>query len=95
MATIWWFKGVMFSFYRVTEFADHLHEHFIHPCVADNGAYKVPVVSLLVIQLGIVKQRSYFQSWCLFMGGINGEIVVSCISMTLSICSAELGFEPS
>ena len=36
----------MFSFYRVTEFADHLHEHFIHPCVADNGAYKVPMVSL-------------------------------------------------
>ena len=30
----------------MTEFADHLHEHFIHPCVADNGAYKVPMVSL-------------------------------------------------
>jgi len=36
----------MFSFYRVTEFADHLHEHFIHPCLADNGVYKVPMVSL-------------------------------------------------
>lgn len=28
---------------RVTEFADHLHEHFIHPCVVANGAYKVPM----------------------------------------------------
>ena len=30
---------------RVTEFADHLHEHFIHPCVVESGAYKVPMVS--------------------------------------------------
>lgn len=28
---------------RVTEFADHLHEHFIHPCVVEKGAYKVPM----------------------------------------------------
>nr|XP_058964031.1 mitochondrial enolase superfamily member 1-like [Pocillopora verrucosa] len=28
---------------RVTEFADHLHEHFIHPCVVESGAYKVPM----------------------------------------------------
>ncbi|KAK2553752.1 Mitochondrial enolase superfamily member 1 [Acropora cervicornis] len=28
---------------RVTEFADHLHEHFIHPAVTENGAYKVPM----------------------------------------------------
>ncbi|XP_068747993.1 mitochondrial enolase superfamily member 1-like isoform X4 [Montipora capricornis] len=28
---------------RVTEFADHLHEHFVHPAVTENGSYKVPM----------------------------------------------------
>ena len=27
---------------RVLEFADHLHEHFIHPCVLKNGCYVAP-----------------------------------------------------
>jgi L-fuconate dehydratase len=27
---------------RVTEFVDHLHEHFTDPCVVENGAYIVP-----------------------------------------------------
>ncbi|WP_432543705.1 L-fuconate dehydratase [Kineococcus sp. SYSU DK002] len=27
---------------RVTEFVDHLHEHFVDPCVVENGAYRVP-----------------------------------------------------
>jgi L-fuconate dehydratase len=26
----------------MTEFADHLHEHFIHPVVVRNGRYQVP-----------------------------------------------------
>ena len=24
------------------EFVDHLHEHFIHPCIVENGAYQAP-----------------------------------------------------
>ena len=32
-------------FHRVTEFADHLHEHFVDPSKTENGAYKVPMVS--------------------------------------------------
>lgn len=28
---------------RVTEYVDHLHEHFVDPCVVRNGAYVVPV----------------------------------------------------
>jgi len=28
---------------RVTEFVDHLHEHFVDPCIVENGAYKVPM----------------------------------------------------
>lgn len=43
-----WMYYICFSC-RVTEFADHLHEHFIHPCVVDNGAYKVPMVSFLFL----------------------------------------------
>jgi len=27
---------------RITEDVDHLHEHFVDPCVVDNGAYRVP-----------------------------------------------------
>lgn len=27
---------------RVTEFVDHLHEHFVAPCVVRNGAYRLP-----------------------------------------------------
>ena len=28
---------------RVTEFVDHLHEHFVDPCIVENGAYRVPL----------------------------------------------------
>ena len=27
---------------RVTEFVDHLHEHFVDPCIVTNGAYELP-----------------------------------------------------
>ena len=27
---------------RVTEFVDHLHEHFVDPCVVTNGSYVLP-----------------------------------------------------
>ena len=27
---------------RVTEFVDHLHEHFIDPCIVANGHYRLP-----------------------------------------------------
>ena len=27
---------------RVTEFVDHLHEHFVDPCIVENGAYVLP-----------------------------------------------------
>ncbi|MGW5188181.1 L-fuconate dehydratase [Kribbella sp. NPDC004138] len=28
---------------RVTEYVDHLHEHFVEPCVVRNGSYMLPV----------------------------------------------------
>src|SRR3546814_6682105 len=27
---------------RVAEYIDHLHEHFVAPCVVENAAYQVP-----------------------------------------------------
>jgi len=27
---------------RFTEYADHLHEHFVNPVVGENGAYRLP-----------------------------------------------------
>jgi L-fuconate dehydratase len=27
---------------RVTEYVDHLHEHFVDPCIVSNGAYVLP-----------------------------------------------------
>lgn len=27
---------------RVTEFVDHLHEHFVDPCIVENGHYRLP-----------------------------------------------------
>jgi L-fuconate dehydratase len=27
---------------RVTEFVDHLHEHFVEPCIVEDGAYRLP-----------------------------------------------------
>lgn len=28
---------------RVTEYVDHLHEHFVDPCIVEGGAYRVPM----------------------------------------------------
>lgn len=30
---------------RFTEYADHLHEHFVHPVVVENGAYRLPLAA--------------------------------------------------
>ena len=27
---------------RITEYVDHLHEHFVEPCIVENGAYVLP-----------------------------------------------------
>ena len=30
---------------RVTEFVDHLHEHFVDPCIVEDGAYRLPTAA--------------------------------------------------
>ncbi|MEH6728261.1 MAG: fuconate dehydratase, partial [Hyphomicrobiales bacterium] len=33
------------------EFVDHLHEHFINPCIVDNGAYQAPTAPGFSIEI--------------------------------------------
>jgi len=41
--TVWDYVSVSHSFEgRVCEFVDHLHEHFVHPCIVKGGKYMVP-----------------------------------------------------
>jgi L-fuconate dehydratase len=28
--------------HRVVEYVDHLHEHFVDPCVVEHGVYRAP-----------------------------------------------------
>ncbi|ODC04417.1 fuconate dehydratase [Terasakiispira papahanaumokuakeensis] len=37
--------------HRVTEYVDHLHEHFIHPCEVRNAAYQVPTAPGFSIEM--------------------------------------------
>ncbi|MEA9984266.1 L-fuconate dehydratase [Subtercola sp. RTI3] len=30
---------------RVTEYVDHLHEHFVEPCIVEDGAYQLPLAA--------------------------------------------------
>ncbi|NIJ19064.1 L-fuconate dehydratase [Sphingomonas naasensis] len=36
---------------RVIEFVDHLHEHFLHPCEVENGAYLAPTAPGFSIEM--------------------------------------------
>ena len=36
---------------RVIEYVDHLHEHFLHPCVIDNAAYMLPTAPGFSIEM--------------------------------------------
>lgn len=35
---------LMFRLFRATEYAGHLHEHFLSPALVKNGAYLAPQV---------------------------------------------------
>lgn len=36
---------------RVIEYVDHLHEHFVHPCVIEDGAYRAPAAPGFSIEM--------------------------------------------
>ena len=36
---------------RVIEYVDHLHEHFLHPCVVRDGAYRLPTAPGFSIEM--------------------------------------------
>jgi len=43
------FAGTMDG--RVIEYVDHLHEHFVTPCVVENGAYRAPTAPGFSIEM--------------------------------------------
>lgn len=44
---------------RVTEFVDHLHEHFIEPCVIENAAYMPPKLPGFSIEMKTASIQQY------------------------------------
>ena len=36
---------------RVAEYVDHLHEHFVHPCVVSGGRYRAPTAPGFSIEM--------------------------------------------
>lgn len=44
---------------RVTEYVDHLHEHFVHPCVVRNGAYRLPRAPGFSIEMKVESLAAY------------------------------------
>ncbi len=44
---------------RVLEYVDHLHEHFINPCVIKNGRYQAPVMPGFSITMKLETIKDY------------------------------------
>lgn len=44
---------------RVTEYVDHLHEHFVTPCVVSNAAYQVPTAPGFSIEMKQASLEKY------------------------------------
>ena len=44
---------------RVLEYVDHLHQHFISPCIIKNGAYMPPKVSGYSVEMLEESVRAY------------------------------------
>lgn len=44
---------------RVTEFVDHLHEHFLEPCIVQNGRYMPPLRPGYSIEMKADSRRDY------------------------------------
>nr|UOP04085.1 hypothetical protein LVJ77_06275 [Conchiformibius kuhniae] len=44
---------------RVTEYVDHLHEHFVEPCVVENAAYLPPKLPGFSIEMKAESLRQY------------------------------------
>jgi L-fuconate dehydratase len=59
---------------RVTEFVDHLHEHFTDPCVVVNGSYTLPGKPGYSAQMHDESVADYsFPAGCYWAGALSGE----------------------
>jgi len=65
---------------RVTEFVDHLHEHFIDPCRIKNGRYQAPVAPGTSITMKATSLADYtFPSGLVWRGQGRGQAEVAAI----------------
>jgi L-fuconate dehydratase len=44
---------------RITEYVDHLHEHFVDPCVVERAAYQLPTAPGYSVRLRAASVRRY------------------------------------
>ena len=44
---------------RMIEYVDHLHEHFLHPVLIENGAYRVPEAPGYSIEMKPASRETY------------------------------------
>ncbi len=44
---------------RVAEYVDHLHEHFVTPCIVENGRYMPPAAPGFSIEMKPASIRAY------------------------------------
>lgn len=53
---------------RVTEYVDHLHEHFVNPVVIENGCYRAPMAPGYSIEMFQESLKTYSyplgKAWC-------------------------------
>jgi L-fuconate dehydratase len=47
---------------RVAEYVDHLHEHFVHPCVVRDAAYQTPTEPGFSIEMKTATLKRYLHS---------------------------------
>ena len=47
---------------RVAEYVDHLHEHFVHPCIVANAAYQAPTAPGFSIEMKPSTLRHYLHN---------------------------------
>jgi len=47
---------------RVAEYVDHLHEHFVHPCIVENAAYQTPTAPGYSIEMKPATLKRYLHN---------------------------------
>ncbi len=63
---------------RVTEYVDHLHEHFTDPCVVERGAYRIPALPGYSAQMHTASVSTYtYPGGSYWLGSVEPGLEVS------------------